>query len=60
MAPSHNLHAVPGKIPRRLHAEPGRDTRDEDPFAVQIDTGQNVLARPVPACPFFLAMRTEA
>ena len=42
---THNLRAVRGKRPRSLHAEPGRDTRDEDPFAVQIDTGQNVLCR---------------
>jgi hypothetical protein len=40
---AHNLGAVRSKRPRSFHTNPRRNPRDEDPFAVQIHTGQNLI-----------------
>jgi hypothetical protein len=40
---AYNLSAVGGQGARRFHAEAGRNTRCENPFALQIHAGQNVV-----------------
>jgi hypothetical protein len=40
---TYNLSAVRGQGARRFHAKAGRNTRYENPFALQIHAGQNVI-----------------
>ena len=42
---AHNLSAVGGQGAGRFHAKSGRNAGYENPFALQIHAGQNVICR---------------